>query len=58
MWNYLPRNYLDFQREANIPKLEREIAELHAQGYAVECDRKLDELIEALRHPRSSRANT
>ena len=47
MWDRLPvQNLVDLQRMAAVERTMQKCAELLAQGYAVEADALLDELIE------------
>lgn len=50
MWSQLPaRNLIHLQRMAWLAAAQREIKELHEDGYSVEVDCLLDELNERIR---------
>jgi hypothetical protein len=50
MWDHLPaHNMIALQRAAAYKRMGQEAAELLAQGYALEADRVLDEMIECRR---------
>jgi predicted kinase len=50
MWDHLPvHNMISLQRAAAYKRMGQRAAELLAEGYAVEADRILDEMIERKR---------
>jgi hypothetical protein len=50
MWDHLPaHNMISLQRVAAYKRMGQEAAAMLAQGYAVEADRILDEMIERKR---------
>lgn len=50
MWDHMPvENLISLQRLAALKKMGQEAARLLAEGYTVEADRVLDEMIERKR---------
>jgi very-short-patch-repair endonuclease len=50
MWSHLtPANLLDFQRRAAFESLGERVLRLHREGYGVDADRVLDEMLERRR---------
>lgn len=46
MWDFItPKNLLDFQRRAALEQMGQHAATLHAEGYSVDSDRVLDEML-------------
>jgi very-short-patch-repair endonuclease len=50
MWNFVtPANLIDFQRRAAFESLGERVLRLHREGYGVDADRVLDEMLERRR---------
>jgi hypothetical protein len=50
MWNFVtPANLVDFQRRAAFESLGERVLRLHLEGYGVDRDRVLDEMLERRR---------
>jgi hypothetical protein len=50
MWDFVtPANLMDFQREAALKSLGERVLQLHREGYRVDADRVLDEMLERRR---------
>jgi hypothetical protein len=50
MWNFVtPANLVDFQRRAALESLGERVLRPHLEGYWVDADRLLDEMLERRR---------
>jgi very-short-patch-repair endonuclease len=50
MWDFLtPAALIDFQRRAAFESLGERVLRLHREGYGVDADRVLDEMLERRR---------
>lgn len=55
MWDFItPANLMDFQRRAALEQMGERARALLAEGYAVDADRVLDEMVERMRSWESS----